>query len=127
MSLSNFFKLGLILSVGVAILQVVFGSYLNIQDQSTQLLFFSVIAVFAVIVIRRGGVLNYIEAMVVAGGWCLFLFYLDFIIVSSKYFLTLSMFKQLYIWIGYVVMMLGVFIFHKKRHVHIRKGDQMHY
>ena len=108
MHISSFFKLGFVLIVGLAILKVLFGTLFDTGAQGMQIAFLTLSGVFAVAVIRRGGIINYLEASFVAIVWFVASLIFDFFITASL-LPRLGMFKQWYIWAGYIVVMLVIF------------------
>ncbi len=75
-------------------------------------------AVIAAALVRRIGVINFLEAFFVCVLWFIADGFIDLIFTSGL--LGLQIFSHWPLWIGYLVTFLAVFLFHKKRHVHIR-------
>lgn len=87
-------------------------------------IYFFLIAFFTLVLVRRVGTINFLEAIFICFFWfCAFVF-LDLIVTSA--FLGVDIFKNWGFWVGYLIMVLVAFLFHKKRHVQIRKEQHKH-
>jgi hypothetical protein len=87
----------------------------NIQNW----VYYFIIAVVTVALFRRFGIITYIEAGFALVFYTFGTLFLDLVITSN--YTSLSLFKSVTYWIGYVVMILAAMIFHKKRHVYLRR------
>lgn len=87
--------------------------------------YFFLIAVVAAAMVRRFGIINYLEGLFVMIFWFLVDACLDLLITA--FILGLGMFLKWQLWVGYFVMMLVVLAFHKKRHVQIRHEQKHHH
>ncbi len=85
--------------------------------------YFLLVMAVAVALVRRLGVINFLEAIMVLVLWLSMDLLLDLLITA--FVLGLSMFGWWQLWAGYFFMVFGIFFFHKKRHVHIRH-EQKH-
>ncbi len=85
----------------------------------------ALIAAASIAAVRRLGIINYLESVFAAICWWLFALIFDFLITSA--FAGLGMFRDIHLWVGYLVMMLAIFLFHKKRHVQLRHEMNYHY
>ena len=83
-----------------------------------EIIFWLLMAVASVAIVRRLGVINYLEAIFTAVVWTLAGLFVDLIITTN--YTGLTIFLSVKYWIGFGVMAVGMFMFHKKRHVHIR-------
>jgi hypothetical protein len=90
----------------------------------SQYAYWGVILIITTFLVRRLGVLNFLEAGSIAVFWFLAFLFLDFILVSG--YLGMGIFSQGAFWVGHMVMMFSVFFFHHKRHIQIRKQHQAH-
>ena len=81
--------------------------------------FYALVAVFFVALVRRFGVISYFEVFFALGVWIVVDLLLDLIITSN--FTGLALFKSTVFWYGYLDLFLATVIFHKKRHVYLRK------
>ena len=82
-------------------------------------LFWAINIVLSVAFIRRIGVLNFMEAFFIFLVWFLGGLFLDLLITSA--FVRVPVFIQNTYWYGYLFMLFSIMLFHKKRHIHIRK------
>jgi len=76
-------------------------------------------AIVAIAIVRRLGVMNFLEAIFVLIFWFLMDLFLDLVITAI--FTGISIFREWQLWFGYLILVLVVFAFHKKRHIQIRK------
>lgn len=122
MTFGRFMRLGLALAVVMGLIRFIF--YYILADGPHWQLYMEwfLIVLAAIATSRRLGVINLLEAVMASGIWLMMCIIFDFLITSQ--FLTLSMFRDTHIWLGYLIMALAIFIFHKKRHIHIR--HQLH-
>ncbi|MBI5530180.1 MAG: hypothetical protein HY918_01635 [Candidatus Doudnabacteria bacterium] len=67
---------------------------------------------------RRFGVLNYLEAFFLATVWSLGDALMDLLITSI--YTGLGIFYTRAYWFGFLFLALGIILFHKKRHIHVR-------
>lgn len=101
-------------------LKYYFFGKLNLANPGVQnLLFWISVFVIVFILVRNLGVINYLEAMFIAFVWILLDALLDLIILTS--ILGYGFFSQWQYWIGYLVLAVVMFFFHKKRHVLVRQ------
>jgi hypothetical protein len=108
------FLQGLILTC----LKVLFFKYFNYSDPNSQVVFIAITIVPMVILVRALGIMSFIEAFLISIFWVLLGLLLDVLFTSS--FIGASVFSQGVLWSGYIVIVVVVFVFHKKRHVHVR-------
>ena len=83
------------------------------------------LAVIATACATRLGYISYLEAMLVAALWFFFSLILDFVILS----IVLKDIVQLHweTWLSYLVLMLSIFLFHKKQHIQRRHAAHAHH
>lgn len=86
--------------------------------------FFLLVMVITAALVRRLGVINFLEAIMVLMLWFIMDVLLDLLITA--FVLGLVMFSWWQLWAGYFLMMLVIFFFHKKRHVHVRHEQAHH-
>ena len=119
MTFSRLFILGFISWLGLALCKLLFLNVLNLDNFLFQVLFGFFVVVFSLALSRRLGVINYLEALFTAFTWFFIAFVLDFIILSRL--LGIGLFSHWLLWASYILLILSVVFFHKKRHIHIRK------
>lgn len=97
--------------------------FFGILDSSNTLLlaiYYLVAAIIAMAVVRRLGVLNYLEAFMIAFIWLVITMGIDFLLVGRV--LDESLWRNWHFWLSYLVLIVATIALHKKRHVEIRKG-----
>ena len=82
-------------------------------------IYFIAIAFGTLVLSRRMGTISFLEAAFIAFFWFLVYAFLDLLITAS--YLGTAVFKAWEMWVGYAVMMLVIFLLHKKKHVEARK------
>jgi hypothetical protein len=114
--------LGTIISQILFVLTKVFfiGS-LNMDNLVVVVLFYTALVLETIVVVRRMGVLNYIEAFFLAFVWLFTLLIVDFIVTSN--WIGRDIYTTLNYWLTYLVIILALLIFHKKLHVQVRKSQ----
>lgn len=125
MTISKFFAIfGLQLVLLMAV-KIFFYSTLNFNDTFWQVAFLLITVVLATALIRRLGVISFLEAIFTLVFWFLFDLLMDLLVTSQ--IVDAPIFKTGSLWMGYLAMMLAVFLLHKKRHIHIRKELAAHH
>ncbi len=124
MTFKRLIVLSLIQCVLLVLLKLVFFKLVGETEFFSEALYVLLTLVVVIACARRLGVINFLEAMFVAGLW----FFLDIIfdLLITSNLASVSIFKSWHFWTGYLALLLGVFFFHKKRHVEIRKEHAAH-
>jgi hypothetical protein len=122
MSFSKFFGLGLLLALLTGGLTIIFDKYLGIVDPWNNYVLWFLIIIVTTGVVRRLGVISFLEAVLVSGVWLFFRMLFDVLITAP--ILGVGMYGKAQVWVSYVIIILSIFFLHKKLHVHNRK--QMH-
>lgn len=81
--------------------------------------YYILLIIFARVICRRLGVINFIEAIFTALVWFLMILLLDSLIAKS--FMPAWVFRSEHYWWSYVAILIAVFFLHKKRHIQVRK------
>ncbi len=115
MTFKKLFGYGILLAIVIVVIEFIFGRFLNIDSIWLQVSEWLLIAAFSIALSRRLGTINYLEAILVIGTWLIISLLFSYILLGT------ITFQHGYVWIGYLVMAVAIFIFHKKRHVEIRK------
>lgn len=125
MELKPFLFFGFVNWLALLVLKVVFFGYLDPGAPFVRLLFALAAAVVSTAAVRRLGYINYLESLLVAGVWFFFTLVLDFVVLSP----IVGEFSVLKVevWASYLILALTVFLFHKKRHIKIRKEMAAHH
>lgn len=108
----------------LAVIKIVYFQDTVFFGDWSRYVYWGAILIATTFLVRRLGVLNFLEAGSIAVFWFLAFLFLDFILVSG--YLGTEIFAQGVFWVGYLVMMFAVFFFHHKRHIQIRKQHQAH-
>jgi hypothetical protein len=119
MTLTKFFGYAILLWILLAVIKVVFIKILSLDTQVLEYVYWFLMGMFSISLARRLGPINFLEAMLVAGFWFFVNLILDFILTSP--IVGSLILARWEVWVGYAVMILSIFFFHKKRHVVIRK------
>ncbi len=99
--------------------KLLFLNVLNVDNVFIHYGMLVAIMLIAIAVVRRMGVLNYLENIFLIIVWLITSIIVDFVITTS--FTGRDVFKTWYFWLAYLAMCLAMFLFHKKSHVELRK------
>lgn len=102
-----------------------FKSWLLFQGVWADVIFILGVIFLTIVLTKRLGVINFLEAIFILFFWFFLDLFSDFIITGV--FTGVSIFSKWQLWVGYLAMMVCVFAFHKKRHIHIRKEQAGHH
>ena len=102
------------------ITKIVFIDYLNFDSAIIFWLFFILIIVETIAVVRRMGVLNLFESLFLSGVWLVVSLLVDLVITTSV--LGRESYSHIYFWLTYVLMVVVIMGFHKKAHIEARKA-----
>lgn len=125
MSFSKFFLFGILLWLLLSLLKGLFLQALNLQVWPLQVLFIFATIIISMACARRLGVINYLEAGLVAFLWTAGVLIVDLMLLYAV--LKLPVFSGITQWLSYGAVATGIFFFHKKRHVHIRHEQHAHH
>jgi hypothetical protein len=107
-----------------AVLKVWFFNYEVFSNQGVQeIVFWAAIIVATAAIVRRLGVISFLEAFFAFVVWSFGILLLDLLITTA--YLGMGIFSSVPYWSTFIVFALAIFLFHKKRHLHIRK--EMHH
>ncbi len=118
MTTGKFFTFSLLAVILTTAVKLFFLLYLNIDNYYIVYLMWAAIGLITIACCRRLGVISYLEAVLVLVLWLIAEAFVDLLIIST--ITGPGVYSHLYLWISYVVMMVFVFLFHKKRHVEVR-------
>ncbi len=113
---------GIALTLILTTVKLVFYRFLNADSLIILLVVYLFQIVLTTALVRRLGIINYLESLVVIVFWLLFSLFYDIVAIGMGY--GLEPYTQLRFWLMYPIMALSIFLFHKKRHVDIRKGGE---
>lgn len=120
----HFFTIGGLYILGLLFFKIIFGQFFDTSSENLIIAYLAVIAVYSIAIIRRAGILSYPEVVLVGIVWTLVAMFID-LFVTASFFFGLTMYLQPFLWLGYLVPLAAIFLFHKKRHVHIRRGGHI--
>lgn len=120
MTFTKLIGFGILLAVVMSAVKVFFYQSFNWDDSTVvHYVFWLIAASFSVALIRRLGVITFLEAIVVCSLWIFFQLIVDLAVTAS--ITGYRIFISPAFLIGYLIVIVAMFVFHKKRHVHIRK------
>lgn len=125
MTFKKFIGFGILLWLFLAVIKVAFLKVFSLTNPYYEYVFWLLLVIFTISLSRRLGHINFLEAMLVAVFWFLVNLILDFIITSP--FVGFLILGRWQVWVGYALMMLAIFFFHKKRHIQIRHEQEHHH
>lgn len=119
MTFSKLFGLGGFLAIILAVLKLIAFQFFDLKLLAVSLFFGLVALVLTVACTRRLGFINYLEAMLTAGLWFIMILLVDLIVTGPL--AGYGIFKTLLLWLSYLLVIITVLLFHKKRHIDIRR------
>lgn len=99
--------------------KVLFINVLNIDATLIRLALLLVTVLITTAVVRRLGILNYLESFFLIILWLIITLIVDLIITTA--ITGREVYTTWYFWANYFVMLLSLFLFHKKAHIQMRK------
>lgn len=116
---TKLFGLGFLFLTVMVATKIVFWRFFNWDDVKILHVFFlGWVIVWGVALIRRLGVINYLELMMAGGLWLVLWLLADAAVTAPL--LGWKIFIDGSFLLGYLLVVVAWFIFHKKRHVHLR-------
>ncbi len=120
MTLKNLFLYSFLQWLFFILLKVAFLNYEILSNSGWQnILFWLLAAAVAAAFSRRFGILNYLEAIFLIIVWSLGNLLLDLLVLTA--YTGTGVFLKMEFWVSYAMFALSIFLFHKKRHIHVRK------
>lgn len=121
MTLRRFLLFTLIQWVLLTLVKIYFFQVLRLQNINLQYIYYWIVTFgLGALLVRRLGIMNYLEGIFVASFWMLEGMLADLLITSL--YTGLRIFGLWQFWVGYLFLGLSVFLFHKKRHIAVRHG-----
>lgn len=111
--------LGLLLGVVMVAVKIFFIRSFDWESTMTHVLFWVIGCLWAIALVRRLGVITFLEAFVVCGVWIFLSVLLDSLITASL--VGYGIFLDFHFLLGYFLIIVVMFFFHKKRHVAVRR------
>ncbi|HYF05453.1 MAG TPA: hypothetical protein VEA59_04750 [Patescibacteria group bacterium] len=124
MSFTRFLGLGFLYVVLVCIGKLFVVQFLGTGSSNVWWMFVLYISLIAVALIRRLGVINFLESFLTIGTWTFFSLTGD--VVVSANLAGLVIYKTWYFWLGYLVAAVCMLLLHKKQHVLGKKLRKAH-
>ena len=119
MTASKFFVYSFLQWVLLTLVKVAYFNGHLISGEPGIYFYFALTAIVTTAMVRRLGILNLLEALLIAILW----FFGDLLsdAIITVYFTGSQIFSIRALWFGYLIMIIFIFVFHKKRHIHVRK------
>ena len=113
---------GVVLSLILTTLKLFFYRFLNTESVIILIVIYLLLMVLTIASVRRVGIINYLESVVVIIFWLSFGLIFDIFAIGFGY--GLEPYTHITFWLMYPLLLLTIFLFHKKRHVDIRRGGE---
>mgnify|MGYP001589195783 CR=1 FL=1 len=110
----------ILLQIIFLVVKVIFFDYLNWELWPIMIVFYVLIAVSSIAIVRRFGDINYFEAFLILIVWTVVGLLVDLVIISK--IVDIKLFSNVHLWFSYLAMILAVLIFDRKEHVALRKA-----
>ncbi len=104
------------------LLKVFFINSLDLDNWVVMTVFFLALIITTIAVIRRMGILNYIESIFLVVVWFITTLIVDVAITAQ--IVGYDIYKTWYYWLTFVAIILAMMIFHKKLHVQVRHSNK---
>ncbi len=101
--------------------KVLFFHYLNPDNFFVRIVFILLLVVETIAIVRRMGIINYMESFFIIILWLITMMIVDIGITS--FLIGRSFYGDIYYWIGNLAILLSVLFFHKAVHVEVRKAN----
>lgn len=124
MTFSKFFGFGFLVAVGTGLLTVFLDKYIGLVPSIANYVLWILVIVITTACVRRLGVINFLEGILVACVWLFMRAIFDLLVTAP--ILGIGIYGKVQLWISYAVIVAAAFFLHKKRHVHIRKEQKKH-
>ncbi|PIR96518.1 MAG: hypothetical protein COT92_00610 [Candidatus Doudnabacteria bacterium CG10_big_fil_rev_8_21_14_0_10_42_18] len=125
MTIKRFFVILVIQWLAFSALKYYFFDRIFFGNLAVQyLVFWILVIVLATIFARKLGVINYFEAIFIAVVWTVMALVSDLMVLTN--ILDYNIYSLWQFWVGYLLLPLAVFFFHRKRHVELRKLHKHH-
>lgn len=104
------------------LLKVFFFKSLDLSNSLVIALFYIVFVIAIIAIVRRLGILNYLESIFLSAVWLITSLIVDAVITGTV--VGYDMYKTWTYWLSLLVMIVVVMSFHKKQHVEVRKASK---
>jgi hypothetical protein len=120
MTFNKFLGFGIISTLILGLIKAV-ATFANTDLLLVSFFILLIESIVAIACIRRLGVINYLESIMVILIWGIFMIIFDVIVLTLIFNLPILS-SGLY-WLGMLVILVSWFLFHQKRHVEIRRQN----
>ena len=113
-----------ITTIGILMLSVIKAAavmFLNLDNIYIVYFWWLIIILATTAWCRRLGILNFFEAILVIVIWLFSSLFVDLIVLSLT--VGQGIYRQWELWLTYPIMVIAIFLFHKKRHIDIRRNS----
>ena len=104
------------------LLKVFFFRSLDLSNGLVITLLYFALVIVTIAIVRRLGILNYIESIFLSVVWLIASLLVDVVITAS--IVGYDMYATWTYWLTLLTIVLSVLIFHKKQHVEVRKANK---
>jgi hypothetical protein len=119
MGFAHLFAFGVLELITVIFLKVVFFNTFDITNWLVISIFFVLVTAFTIAYTRRLGTINYAESITISVVWLFAILVGDGLVTGPL--IGYTRFQEWPFWLSYFLIPVVIFIFHKKRHVEVRK------
>jgi hypothetical protein len=125
MTIRGFFIFSFIQWLLISVLKVIFFRADLIGNMGLQhILYWVLVGVITAAMVRRLGIMNFLESVFIIFVWVLGDLFSDLVITSA--YTGVGIFTGWTLWTGCIVQVVTIFFFHKKRHIVIRQQQHGH-
>lgn len=122
MSITSLFVGTVVSEILFVLTKVIFIHYLNIDILGVKIAYFLFLIVFTIAIVRRMGVINYIECFFLMIVWIVVMTLVDMAVTTPL--IGREMYHHAYFYWSYLAVFLSILFFHKALHVQVRKANK---
>lgn len=104
------------------LIKIFFIGSLDMDNGLIMAAYYTALVLVTIAVVRRMGILNYVESIFLVGVWFFTILIVDYVITAS--FIGWDIYKIWTYWLSILVILLSVMIFHKALHVQVRRANK---
>ncbi|HEX3096018.1 MAG TPA: hypothetical protein VHQ20_02770 [Patescibacteria group bacterium] len=101
--------------------KVLFIHYLNTDNIFVMVAFFVFLILETIAVVRRLGIINYLESFLLVIVWFFAIMICD--ISFTSYLIGRDMYAHIYYWLANLAILISIILFHKALHVEVRRAN----
>lgn len=106
----------------LVLLKVFFFRSLDLGNNLVIALFYFAFVIVTIAIVRRLGILNYIESIFLSAVWLITSLLVDVVITATV--VGYDMYQTWTYWLSLLVMIIVIISLHKKQHVQVRKASK---